>query len=210
EDGYGYDADAGELWLAAETPETVLLELESRRRGLEHEAAELDGRALAAERARAAAAAFAEVAHLPRRRANPETFAAVLDAAGRVDAALAAATELACALEQPLAERAEAHAGEAAAVGRRLRRLSEDEAELRRASAEAALRAEAAEREAARFGAPRGPAAAGDAGALRAEASALAAAAAGASTARERAESAFAEARSSGVRADPLVLDRLA
>src|SRR5207249_4738248 len=56
EDGFGYDAERGELWLAAETPESLLLELDARRRALEAEAGELARQAGAATHAADAAA----------------------------------------------------------------------------------------------------------------------------------------------------------
>ena len=95
EEGYGYDADRGELWFAGETGEAVLLELDARRRALADEAEELGARATAAARdaeeaAETAAAAeteYADVAHL---RATP------LDAAllGRLAAVGASLSEL--------------------------------------------------------------------------------------------------------------------
>ena len=57
-EGHGFAPERGELWFAGETAESVLLELEGRRRRLEEEAAELEsaraaaaGRAAEAERA---------------------------------------------------------------------------------------------------------------------------------------------------------------
>src|SRR6185437_11890163 len=82
-EGYGYDPQRGELWFAGETAEAVLLELEARRRALAAEAEELEeeaGRAATAAasaeaRAKETAAAYAEVAHLKRRVADPAVLA---------------------------------------------------------------------------------------------------------------------------------------
>jgi chromosome segregation protein len=71
-EGYGYDAGRGDLWFAGETGETVLLELDARRRALADEANELAARAETARHvsagppaaAPAAVAAYAAVAHL--------------------------------------------------------------------------------------------------------------------------------------------------
>jgi chromosome segregation protein len=158
-DGLGYDAKRGELWLEAETPESLLLELDARRRALEAEAAELtwaaeaaarDGDA-AAERARAAAAAYAPAANRPR-YAPPEVLARMLRSARRLDDSLAAAARRARALEAPLGERAQVGARRSAELGRRLRSLAADETELRRVAGEASARASAAERESERYG----------------------------------------------------------
>ncbi|MGE5689713.1 MAG: AAA family ATPase, partial [Pseudomonadota bacterium] len=75
-DGHGYDPRTGELWFAGETAETVLLELDARRRELGGEVEELvaavrraEGAAGRAEAdARAAEDAFAPHAHLAGRK----------------------------------------------------------------------------------------------------------------------------------------------
>jgi len=160
-DGFGYDPDRGELWFAGETAEAVLLELEARRSSLEAESAELERQAdeaaraarVAAERADVAAAAFADVAHLKRaRHADPDALARLGGLAWRLDEGLLAATRRAATLERAVEERGAAGSARAAELGERLRRLGADEAELRRTAAEAAARAAAADREAARFG----------------------------------------------------------
>jgi chromosome segregation protein len=71
-EGFGYDPARGDLWFAGEAAEAVLLELEARRRALAEDVDVLERRArdaaeraeFAAETARRAEAAFAEVAHL--------------------------------------------------------------------------------------------------------------------------------------------------
>jgi chromosome segregation protein len=181
DDGLGYDADRGELWLAAETPESVLLELDGRRRDLEHEANDLARRAeeatrRAAEAAEAAAraeSAYAAVSHLAR-LAAPHLLEPAVAAAERLEATLLAAARCAAALEGPLEERAQTGARQAAEVGERLRALGIAEGELRQAANERAAAANAAEREAERFGGsvPATGATAEDAARLAAEAQA--------------------------------------
>ncbi len=50
-EGHGYDPERGELWFAGETAESVLLEMEARRRALADETAELAGRSSSAAHA---------------------------------------------------------------------------------------------------------------------------------------------------------------
>ena len=64
-EGFGFDPQRGELWFAGEAAEAVLLELESRRRELEREVAELQAQARLAERE------AAETATRPRRPRPP-------------------------------------------------------------------------------------------------------------------------------------------
>jgi chromosome segregation protein len=158
-DGLGYDPDRGELWLAAATPESLLLELDARRRALEAEADRLARQADAAareadaadERARTAAEAYAPVAQRPS-RAAPDVLARIARPARQLDDVLAAAARRAAVLAAPLAARAQAGARRSAELGERLRSLAGSEAELRRAGSDAAARAASAEREAERFG----------------------------------------------------------
>ncbi len=149
-EGIGWDPQRGELWFAGETAEAVLLELDARRRALEAEVEALARRAdeaaaglvAADERARAAAAAFAPVAHLRNvRRAEPGALERVVAGAERLDETLRLAAAAAARLEGPLAERAGLLAGE-------LREIAAREADLRRAVSEADGRALAAERRA--------------------------------------------------------------
>ena len=100
EEGFGYDPQRGELWFAGETAEAVLLELETRRRELEAEVAELRAQAqaadveaaAAAERAEAAEAAYAQVAHLrAARAADPAVLRRLAAGAERLDETLLAA-----------------------------------------------------------------------------------------------------------------------
>ncbi len=166
-EGHGFDADRGELWLAGETPEAVLIELEGRRRALAAEAAELERQARtsegeaggAARQAEAAEAAFAEVAHLRELPLLDVGAARRLRAAGaRLDSALASAAGAAARLEE--AARASigagAHEAREAEAERGRARQAEDDA--RREAADAAARLSAADLELARLERPLPPA----------------------------------------------------
>src|SRR3954454_22057858 len=96
-DGIGWDPQRGELWFAGETAEAVLLELDARRRALVEEVAQLAERAdqaartveEAAARARAAADAFAPVAHLRSvPRVDPGRLERLVHGAERLDETL--------------------------------------------------------------------------------------------------------------------------
>ncbi|MBA3844546.1 MAG: AAA family ATPase, partial [Actinobacteria bacterium] len=183
EDGIGWDPQSGELWFAGETAEAVLLELDARRRELGAELADLAARADAAavrtdeadNRARAAAEAFAPVAHLRTvRRADPARLERLVAGAERLDETLRVAAAAAARLESPLAERAGRLADD-------LRAIATDEAELRRAAADADGRALAAERRAN----GRTAEASGDVSELRLRAEELSALAAEAATAAD-------------------------
>jgi chromosome segregation protein len=161
EEGFGFDPERGELWFAGEAAEAVLLELESRRRDLEREVAELQAQAQLAEReaagtaslAEEAEAAYAQVAHLrTARAADPAVLRRLAGGADRLDEALIAAVAVAARLEQPLRVRAEAGADRAAELGTELARVGGLEHEARRESARANERAAAAELERARLG----------------------------------------------------------
>ena len=101
-DGEGYDADRGDAWLAGETGEGVLLELETRRRALADEAEELAARAEgagreadeAAVRLAEAEAAYAAVAHLRGETADPEVLGRLVAVVDAVDDGLRRAIEL--------------------------------------------------------------------------------------------------------------------
>ncbi len=219
-EGFGFDPQRAELWFAGETAEAVLLRLEAHRRRLEREARDLEARAAgaetgahdAAERARAAVAAFVEVAHLKRaRRADPATLERLVAASERLDEALLAAARRATSLERPLAEETEDVSRRAGELGERLRGLSHEEAELRRTVGETGARATTAEREASRFGRADPVEADGDAEALRPEAAELAARAVAADERAREASRALADADPRrGRRADALVLERAA
>jgi chromosome segregation protein len=149
-EGIGWDPERGELWFAGETAEAVLLELEARRRELAAEVDELTaradeaGRAVAGteERARAAAEAFAPVAHLRHvRRVDPERLERLVAVAQGLDETLRITAAAAVRLEEPLAERA-------GRLAQELRGISTHEAELRGSHAAADARALAAERRA--------------------------------------------------------------
>ena len=184
-DGIGWDPQRGELWFAGETAEAVLLELDARRRELRAEVEELVARAAeadglagpAAGRARAAALAFAPVAHLRHiRRADASALERLVAGAETLDETLRIAAAVAGRLETPLAERA-------ATLADDLRGIAARESELRRSVAEIDARALAAERRAG----GRHAEASGDLDALRLEADDLSARAAEAATAAEEA-----------------------
>ncbi len=164
-DGHGYDPARGELWFAGEAAESVLLALHARRKSLAAEAAEV---ASAAEEAAAAAASASEDERVirarvdearravgrmpihvdPRDAAHLERLAA--DAV-RLLELLARACELAEGFEPALRARADAGSTRTAELGEELRRLGASEAELRRATSEAAEAAAAIAVEAARL-----------------------------------------------------------
>ncbi len=160
EDGYGYDADRGELWFAGEAGEAVLLELDARRRALADEAEELGARATAAAReaeeaaetAAAAETAYADVAHL---RGTP------LDAAllGRLSAVGALLSELTTrahdaigSVEAPVNARLAGAQRRSAELRSELQRLAGLEATARGDAADASRRAADVEVVLARLG----------------------------------------------------------
>ncbi len=160
-EGFGFDPQRGELWFAGEAAEAVLLELESRRRELEHEVSELRTQAELAEReagetatrAEEAEAAYAQVAHLrAARAADPVLLRRLVAGADRLDEALIAAVAVAARLQEPLRARADAGAERAAALGTDLARVGGLEHEARQESTRANDRAAAAELERARLG----------------------------------------------------------
>ncbi len=160
-EGFGFDPQRGELWFAGEAAEAVLLELESRRRELEQEVAELQVQARlaereaaeTAERAEEAEAAYAQVAHLRAvRAADPTLLRRLAAGADRLDEALIAAVAVAARLEQPLRARADAGTARAAELGADLARVGGLEQEARLESTRANEGAAAAELERARLG----------------------------------------------------------
>ncbi len=159
-EGHGYDAERGELWFAGETAEAVLLEMDARRRALADEGDELSGRAAtaahAAEQAAGVAAeaeeAFAAVAHLRERTADPTILAPLVEIAAGLEKSLGRARDAATRLEEPLAARLTIGAQQAGDLGGELRRLSGLEAEAARDAADAVSRAQAAEVVVARLG----------------------------------------------------------
>ena len=161
EEGFGFDPDRGELWFAGETAEAVLLELDARRRQLEHEVGELRREAAAAQiqaasvagRAREAETAYARVAHLRGTRAlDPLLLRRLATHAERLDEALHAATAHARRLEEPLRARADAVSGRAAGLGVELARIGALEHDAQREVTRANDRAAAAEVARARLG----------------------------------------------------------
>jgi chromosome segregation protein len=161
EEGFGFDPQRGELWFAGETAEAVLLELETRRRELEAEVAQLRTQAQAAESeageaaeaAETAEAAFAQVAHLrAARAADPAVLRRLAAGAERLDETLLAAVAVVSRLEPPLRERAEAGSARAAELAGELARVGGLEHEAQSESTRANERAAAAELERVRLG----------------------------------------------------------
>jgi len=160
-EGFGFDPLQGELWFAGEAAEAVLLELETRRRALEDDVAGLWAQAketeaearVAAETAKAAEAAYAQVAHLRAAyTADPELLRRLSAGAERLDEALLAAVAVATRLERPLGERVEAGSERAAKLVGELARVGGLEHEARREAARANERAAAAKLERAHLG----------------------------------------------------------
>ncbi|HET8742761.1 MAG TPA: chromosome segregation protein SMC [Gaiella sp.] len=159
-DGHGYDADRGELRFAGQAGEAVLLELDARRRALADEAQELEARLVAAahdadeaaERARAAEAAYAVVAHLRSRSLDPELLARLASVANRLVEQTARAGDAVGRIEAPVEATLAAGARRAAELGEDLRRLTALEADARRAAVDAGRRASEAEVVLARLG----------------------------------------------------------
>jgi chromosome segregation protein len=213
-DGFGYDPASGELWFAGEAAETVLLELDARRRALAGEVKTLAARAQFAERKaaeaeeRAAAAESEFAAAAPRmriRRAPVPALRALHEGAKRLERALEAIESAVERVERPLRARGEAGAGRTAALGESLRSLGEREGALRRELSAATEGAAAAERDLGRLGgSPMASLAVeGDAEALRAAARTLVAAADSAT--REAAETAARARDAESARIDAAV-----
>ena len=170
-DGEGYDADRGDVWLAGETGEAVLLELDSRRRALTDEAEELAARAAGAAReadeaaARLAEAeqAYAGVAHLRSETADPAVLGRLVAVAESLRDGLRRATEAIARVEAPVNASRVAGERRATELGERLRTLTALELDARREATESARRASAADLVVARLGGvPVGLGATGD------------------------------------------------
>jgi chromosome segregation protein len=197
-EGHGYDAAHGELWFADETPESVLLEMDARRRALVDEANELDARAAtagveaekAAAHAAEAEAAFAAVAHLRDRPLDVAQLGRLATVAGGCEDLLARAVAVATRLEEPLGVAAGSGSQRVGELTEEIRRLATLEADAQRAVTEATRRAQAAEVVVVRLGGVvEGVAADGDREVLTEEAAeALAASELAAAGAREAAD----------------------
>jgi chromosome segregation protein len=123
-EGHCFDAARGELWFAGETAEAVLLQLDARRRTLAQEADELERRA----------------EELPA-EAPPLPTGPLVALAERLISVLQDAVSGADRFEAPLRARVDAGATRAGELAAELRRLGGEEAEVRRAAAEAGERA---------------------------------------------------------------------
>ena len=133
-EGHCFDAQRGELWFAGETAEAVLLQLDARRRALAREAEELERKA----------------EELPA-EAPPVPSGPLVALAERLGAALHEAAAAAERFEAPLRARVDAGATRAGELAAELRRLGGEEAEVRRAAAEAGERAAGIDVERARL-----------------------------------------------------------
>jgi chromosome segregation protein len=133
-EGHCFDAARGELWFAGETAEAVLLQLDARRRALAQEADELERRA----------------DELPA-EAPPVPTGPLAALAERLASALQVAAAAGERFEAPLRARVDAGATRAGELAAELRRLGGEEAEVRRAAAEAGERAAGIDVEGARL-----------------------------------------------------------
>jgi len=145
-EGHGYDADRGELWFAGSAVETLLLELETRRRELAAEVKRLFGEAATAEKvfnaaereAKAAAKALAEVEPACRRRLlSPPFLERLVAASARLEEALRSAERSAAELREPLQSKVDESRGRVSQLTEELRRLALGEAELRQTLSQA-------------------------------------------------------------------------
>jgi chromosome segregation protein len=133
-EGHCFDATRGELWFAGETAEAVLLQLDARRRALAQEADELERRA----------------EELPA-EVPPAPTGPLAAAAERLASVLQDAVAAAERFQAPLRARVDAGATRAGELAAELRRLGGEEAEVRRAAAEAGERAAGIDVERARL-----------------------------------------------------------
>ena len=159
-EGHGYDADRGVLWFAGEAGGAMLLELDARRRALADEADELEARVTsasreaeeAAARATAAEEAYRAVAHLRTQSLDPERLDRLAALAAGAAQHTERAIEAVARVEAPVNATLAAGARRSAELGEELRRLSQLEADARRASVEAVRSAAEAEVVLARLG----------------------------------------------------------
>ncbi len=157
-EGYGYEPTRGAIFYAGETAESVLLELEARRRALAAEIAADEGELGDARTREEAARAEADAVTEALAAFGPAV--AVLDPAlarrahalaTRLVEALAGGERTAARLEAPLRARADAGSERTRELAETLRRLGSDEAEARRAAGEHAAALSALDVELARL-----------------------------------------------------------
>jgi chromosome segregation protein len=226
-EGHGYDPAAGALWFAGETAESLLLELEARRKALaadlaalERELPAVERRAAdAVERARVAAEAPAAAPKRPRTLA-PELLTMLVALTARLAGALAGSAEVARTLGETAARAAEAPSAHLEELDEELSRLARAEAGVRGEAEDAREREARAELTLARLGVE--PSASSSEERTRAELEAGLAAATAAlaraegtlararEDARLAADAVTASARVHGRRGDPRALARLA
>ena len=164
-DGHCFDAERGELWYEGETARSLLISLETRRRELGLEVAEL--RTDAARAVEEASVVFeaerqarehvnrarSAAAKVPR-PVDPDTverLGLLAALSERLVEQLAAAAARARDFESPLQARVDAGSATTAELGQQLRDLGEREAVLRRQAADAQQRFSAVEVESARL-----------------------------------------------------------
>jgi chromosome segregation protein len=158
-EGHRYEPGRAAAAYVGAAAEAVLLELEARRSALATEIEELEQRLGEADaaadaartREREAAEALRRAGAAGRTHVDPVLAAAMLRAAERLVAGLAAAGQAAARLDAPLRARADAGSGRVRDLGEELRRLGAREAEARGAAAEAAQALGAIEVEQARL-----------------------------------------------------------
>jgi chromosome segregation protein len=143
-EGHGYDADQGELWLASDAGETLLLQLESRRRELRSEVERLFGEAASAEKLLEQAHREHEKAKKslseiePDRRRNPlplPVLRRLVASASRLERALDSAAALGETLREPLEVMIEQGGSRVARLSGELRDLATSEAALQQSLA---------------------------------------------------------------------------
>ena len=139
-EGIAFDPIRKELWFAGEAAEAVLLELEGRRRALADEVVALDR------------------LPPPSPVVDEARFRPLIAVAKRLEAALAAAAEIATRSEPTLRARVDAGSTRTGELADELRRLGAAEAEVRREAADVAARTSAIDVELARLQAERGEA----------------------------------------------------
>ncbi len=159
-EGFGFDPGSGELWFVGETAETVLLEMDTRRRLLSEEAAGLDAKARAATKiadeartaAEAAEVAYAAVAHLRERTLDVSLVEALVATARTLDSLLDRAGASVARLEGPISSRIIAHTELAERCGVDLQAISERETMARQDAQVAHTAAQTADMVVARLG----------------------------------------------------------
>ena len=158
-EGFGYDPSRGELWFVGETAEAVLLELQGRRTALAAETVALEDEVAsatrvaveAAEKARAAEAAYGKAPRIRAASIDAHTLERLIDLATALRDGIGAAHRAAGRFEAPLRARVDAGSLRSGELGEELRTLGATEVNLRRQLEEASAAVAAAEVEIARI-----------------------------------------------------------